>query len=197
MAGLAVVAWLWSRRWHQPRTVGLSWRGVTLHIARWVVVLSALVQVLLRVEKPYMITTKGMQPSSTTRFRSRVLTPYLGLIVAAIAACWFYMERYGSTAAQGLLFFALQGATILWGLLAVVLGQDVKGLLGEGLSLARSLRARARPVALVGAVSVALLVTTLGSVSRLSATFLPHVRQTVAESAPTTTPQTGDLAVRG
>ncbi len=64
VALVATAVWLWSRTWHQPRALGLSWRGVTLHVARWVIVLSAFIQVVLRIRKPYMITRKGMASAS-------------------------------------------------------------------------------------------------------------------------------------
>ena len=38
-----------SRRWFQPRGIGLTWRGVVLEIARWPIVLWAVVNVLLRI----------------------------------------------------------------------------------------------------------------------------------------------------
>jgi cellulose synthase (UDP-forming) len=67
--------WWWSRSWHQPR-VGLSWRGIALHMARWVVVLSALAQVILGVKKPYMITAKGIGSAEQRPIR---LTPLIFL----------------------------------------------------------------------------------------------------------------------
>src|SRR5205085_1334567 len=35
MGATAAVVWFWSRRWQVPTEVGLSWRGVILHVARW------------------------------------------------------------------------------------------------------------------------------------------------------------------
>src|SRR5207244_9736670 len=55
---IAFMIWVWSHIWHLPKDVNLSWRGITLHVARWPIVLSALVQVILKVKKPYMITVK-------------------------------------------------------------------------------------------------------------------------------------------
>ena len=69
----------------------------------------------------------------------------------------------------------------------------MRGLLATGLSLARSLKVRALPVVLVGAVSVALALTAIGSASRIEATFLPKVAHTIAESAPTTVPTAGGV----
>jgi cellulose synthase (UDP-forming) len=66
MTDVAFMIWIWSHEWHQPEKLNLSWRGVVLHVARWPIVLSALVQVILKVQKPYMITTKGLQQCKMT-----------------------------------------------------------------------------------------------------------------------------------
>jgi cellulose synthase (UDP-forming) len=47
-AVVSFLIWRWSKKWFQPRGVNLSWRGVVLHVARWPIVLSALIQVLFR-----------------------------------------------------------------------------------------------------------------------------------------------------
>src|SRR6185312_4420089 len=52
--------WCSTRRWFQPSGLRLSWRGVSLEIARWPVVLWALVNVVLRIKRDYMITPKGV-----------------------------------------------------------------------------------------------------------------------------------------
>ena len=41
--------WRWSRRWFQPSGIRLTWRGVLLEIARWPIVLWAVVNAALRV----------------------------------------------------------------------------------------------------------------------------------------------------
>src|SRR5947207_13893227 len=56
--GAFVIGW-WTRRWHQPVGIGLSWRGVVLHVARWPIAFWALVNVLLNIKHPYMVTPKG------------------------------------------------------------------------------------------------------------------------------------------
>ena len=43
----------------EPGGVRLSWRGIVLQTARWPVVLWALINVVLRVKRSYMITPKG------------------------------------------------------------------------------------------------------------------------------------------
>jgi cellulose synthase (UDP-forming) len=139
---VALVGWIWSRTWHAPQTVRLSWRGVMLHVARWMVVLSALVQVVLRVKKPYMITTKGLGQGALPPLPSAVLAPYLGLVGSSLAACWFYITVYDHSAAQGYLFFAIQGAGLFWLLVALILVQDLRLL--ERLDTSARARVRAR-----------------------------------------------------
>ena len=51
--------WWWSRRWFQPTGIGLTWRALVLEMARWPIVLWAVINVLLRIQRPYMITPKG------------------------------------------------------------------------------------------------------------------------------------------
>jgi cellulose synthase (UDP-forming) len=159
IGAVATGVWLWSRTWHQPRGLSLSWRGVTLHVARWVVVLSAFVQVLLRVKKPYMITKKGVQTGAASTFRLSLLTPYLGLIGLALASCWVYLTQVGTGPTQGMLFFALLEAAVFALLLAVVLHQDLRTLVAGGLSAGRSVRLRAVPLATFLLVTALVVVT--------------------------------------
>jgi cellulose synthase (UDP-forming) len=163
VALVATGVWLWSRRWHQPHRVSLSWRGIVLHLARWVVVLSALVQVLLRVRKPYMITTKGIADGPVTT-RLSTFRPYLLLIGLAVASCWVYLVQVGHSSVQGMLFFALVEAVFFIVLLAVVLTQDLRSLRRSGTPVAQSIRARAVPLAVACGVLTLIVVTALWSV---------------------------------
>ncbi len=159
--------WWWSRPWHQPKGIGLSWRGVVLHIARWVVVLSAFVQVLLRVKKPYMITVKGLDADRLPPLRLSVLGPYLGLISVALAACWFYILRYSHSASQGYLLFALQGAAVFWLMLLFILAEDGRTARRASVSLPHYGRLRAGPYLAVIVTTTLLGATVLASASRI------------------------------
>jgi cellulose synthase/poly-beta-1,6-N-acetylglucosamine synthase-like glycosyltransferase len=158
---VAAAVWLWSRSWHQPRGLSLSWRGMTLHVARWVIVLSALLQVLFRVRKPYMITRKGVDTGAARVFRLSLLLPYLTLIGLALASCWLYLTQVGSSSAQGMLFFALLESGLFAVLLAVVLHQDLRLLRASGTSVMGALRLRAVPVLVTVGVSALVLATVL------------------------------------
>jgi cellulose synthase (UDP-forming) len=146
-AAAAMLIWLWSRAWHKPRTVGMSWRGIVLHIARWVVVLSAFIQVLLRLKKPYMITVKGVDDSAVRPFPLSILAPYVGLIVGCVASSWIYLDQTGHSATQGMLAFALLGAVMFCALVGVVLTQELKSIKRVGLAWGQCLRARLQPLA--------------------------------------------------
>jgi cellulose synthase (UDP-forming) len=171
-AGLtALAAWYWTRRWHQPQRIRLTWRGIVLQIARWQVVLSAFVQVLLRVKKPYMITVKGLHGDVTQPVRLRVLAPYLTLILVSLGSCWLYLSLYGRGPAQGYLFFGLENAAMFWLVLVVILGQDRAALRRAGIGVGRYLLLRVTPlliaiaitglVVITGAMSYGLLAQTL------------------------------------
>lgn len=146
MALTSTAIWWWSRSWHQPRSVALSWRGIVLHMARWVVVLSAFAQVILRVKKPYMITVKGLASDAYKPFRMAVLAPYIVLIVSALAACWFYMIVYSHSSCQGYLIFALEEAALFGLLILVIVTHDARSLGRAGISTIRYYRLRVKPV---------------------------------------------------
>jgi cellulose synthase (UDP-forming) len=82
---MSTMMWCWARRWFQPANLRLSWRGVLLEIARWPVVLWALVNVLLGIKRTYMITPKGVGGPVGPRLMS-IYGPYLLLAVVPIVA---------------------------------------------------------------------------------------------------------------
>jgi len=171
-AGAATAVWWWSRTWHKPRNVRLSWRGIALNIARWVVVLSAVVQVVLRVRKPYMITVKGIDESAIRPFRLSVLAPYLGLIVGSVAASWFYLDRVGHSANQGMLSFALLGAVMLCALVGTVLAQDLKAVKQLGVAWGQCVRARVWPLAVTSVTICLVGLTAAASSDRIWAAMV-------------------------
>ena len=172
---VATVVWWWSRTWHEPEKVGLSWRGIVLHMARWVVVLSAFAQVTLRVKKPYMITVKGMDTDLRQPFQLALLTPYIGLSTASLAACWFYLLVYGHGGCQGYLFFGLEDATLFLLVIMVILFQDARALAGGNVPLMQCVRLRLTPlllttsmIALLAGTAVASYGPILAALSRTS-----------------------------
>jgi cellulose synthase (UDP-forming) len=117
-----------------------------LHIARWPVVLSALIQVVLKVEKPYMITVKGIQRGNLRPFSLKPHLPYLLLTGISLVACWINLSTYGRSPTQGYLLFALQGAIAVTAVGMIALLNDIAGMIKEGVSVAKSIRLRIKPI---------------------------------------------------
>jgi cellulose synthase (UDP-forming) len=125
-------------------------------------VLSALIQFLLRVKKPYMITVKGMG-GTMPRFSLTILTPYIGLIGISLGACWFYLEVYGAGHAQGYLFFALKGALVFLLMLFALVGHDLYSLKRSGVPLPRIIRARGAAIIMILSLTAAFVGTAVSS----------------------------------
>ncbi|MDT3439311.1 MULTISPECIES: glycosyltransferase family 2 protein [unclassified Pseudofrankia] len=162
MAIMATVIWYWSRPWHVPAGLRLSWRGVVLHVARWVVVFSAFIQVLLRVKKPYMITRKGVDGAGRP-FPMQVLTPYIAMVLIALASCWFYLGLHHRGPSQGYLFFGLQDAALFWLLLVITVVQEVRSAHRTGTALPNVVALQARPLLVSGLLGVLFLGTAVAS----------------------------------
>lgn len=165
---MATAIWWWSRPWQQPTHIGLSWRGIILQVARWPIVVSALIQVILRVKKPYMITTKGLHRGENRPFALKAHAPYFALIVLSIAACWFYIEIFSRGASQGYLLFALQGAVIVTLVYVVVLFKNITALRAAGVSIVQTLALRATPLLILCTIALVLVVTSVASAGRIS-----------------------------
>jgi hypothetical protein len=112
---VAFAVWWWTRRWQLPAGLGLSWRGVVLHVARWPIVCWALLNVLLRVQHPYMITPKG-EKEGVPPFSMRSQAIYLLAVLVSLVAVWLYHVRATDGSVQGYLIFALLGCVyaIVW-----------------------------------------------------------------------------------
>ena len=160
---VAFMIWAWSHVWHQPQKTNLSWRGVVLHVVRWPIVLSALIQVLLKVKKPYMITVKGLQQGAKSPLSLAAHVPYFLLMVIALAACWFYLLVFGHSAAQGNLQFALQGSLIFLLTYIITLLKDLAAILKEKIPLTQYIVLRLKPLAML--VAFLLLITVTGYAS--------------------------------
>ncbi len=89
--------WFWSRFLFQPHGLLLSWRGVLLEIARWPVVLWALINVVFKVKRSYMITPKGVgrQHGSGPTLLS-LYAPYFALTVIPLFALWYGLTSSGA-----------------------------------------------------------------------------------------------------
>jgi len=149
LTDVAFMIWAWSHVWHQPQKAKLSWRGVVLHVVRWPIVLSAFIQVVLKVKKPYMITVKGLQQGMKRPFSLSAHTPYFLLMGISLIACWFYLGVFGRSAAQSNLLFALQGALIFLLAYIITLLKDLTAILKEGIPLTRYMMLRVKPLSML------------------------------------------------
>jgi cellulose synthase (UDP-forming) len=149
LAIVAFMIWTWSRRWHLPQNVNPSWRGIVLHVVRWPIVLSALIQVVFKVQKPYMITVKGLQYGAKRPFSLAAHMPYFALMGMALLACWFYLSVYQQSAAQGNLLFALQGALIFLLAYSIALLKDLTDIVKEGISFGLYVVLRVKPIGML------------------------------------------------
>ena len=180
MNAAALVTWWWTRRWHRPVGLRLSWRGVVLHVARWPIVLWALVNVVLRVKHPYMITPKGGN-DSVPQFSVQSQLLYLALvwiplgIIAGYQAGWWGMPPAWDPfdpsvpSVDGAILLALWGITFM----ALVVITNVGAYL---IQLGRAQVSFMTSVQAVCAPTVALGITLVG----VSATLTAGTDQIVA-----------------
>jgi cellulose synthase (UDP-forming) len=116
--------WAASRKWFQPRGLRLSWRGVILQTARWPVVLWALVNVVFRVKRTYMITPKGVTGQRGPRAIS-IYGPYLALVAVPLLAIWVFYTTSDSVAVAGVYWIALANAAMGMVVLVTTVTLDV------------------------------------------------------------------------
>jgi len=158
--------WWWTRRWQLPRGLSLSWRGVILHVARWPIVFWALINVLVRVKHPYMITPKGERASiPAIPFRSQVL--YLAATWLSLLTVLVYLERGLAEDVQGYVLFVLWGVLFMAAVVAATVITDFVGLRQRGLRLATRLRLRLLPLAMLTATLGLMGFTTAASSQRI------------------------------
>ncbi len=145
----STLMWRWSRRWFQPRGIGLTWRGVVLEIARWPIVLWAVVNVLLAIRRPYMITPKGDRAEKPPP-GSGLYGPFVTLAALSIAAVAGFHLAIGQSPTQGYLVLVLLNAAMVLALLVTTLSLELRDLQRRTGGLATALRLRGGSVAVVG-----------------------------------------------
>ncbi|MGH2859765.1 MAG: glycosyltransferase family 2 protein [Solirubrobacteraceae bacterium] len=108
--------WCETRRWFQPAGVRLSWRAAILEVVRWPVVIWALVNVVLAVKRPYMITPKGGSATAGLRWGS-LYGPFMLLSALQLAALWVFEATPGGETIEG--YYGLVLLNAVTGVLAV------------------------------------------------------------------------------
>jgi cellulose synthase (UDP-forming) len=178
VSAVAFLGWGFSRKWHKPGGLFLSWRGIILHMARWSIVLSAIAQAALQVAKPYMITQKGDAKEYSLDPRAFIPFIFLGSL-PLLANIWYVVSgQHGPT--QGYLLFTLQGAFFMFLVVVVPFIISVNKLGTRALVLQKANTA----IVLLGLVSL----VSVGTIS------FPLI--TPAVMAPRTT-SSGDVALDG
>ncbi len=114
----ATLMWWWSRSLFRPLSVLLTWRAIVLEAARWPIVLWAIVNVVLRVKRPYMITPKGAGAGDVVP-GNRVYGPYFAMAWLGLAVIAGYTLLGGSTPADGYLWLALLNSATMLAVVAV------------------------------------------------------------------------------
>jgi cellulose synthase (UDP-forming) len=147
------VMWCETRRWFQPHGLRMSWRGIVLEIARWPVVLWALINAALRIKRPYMITPKGVGgPVAKAR---GLYAPAFALTLIPLAAVWIFQADAQSGDVHGYYGLAIVNSLMGLILLAVSALAELGHLIAE-LGLVKALRHRG--MVIVGVAATAGLV---------------------------------------
>jgi cellulose synthase (UDP-forming) len=148
--------WTASRKWFQPGGLRLSWRGVILQTARWPVVLWALINVVFRINRPYMITPKGVAGKGPRA--STVYGPYIALVAVPLLAVWVFYITSGNVAVAGVYWIALANAAMGLVVLLTTVTLDVLSHSHPGAVLAA---ARSRAGVIAGSVALLCLLVSL------------------------------------
>ena len=138
----STLMWCETRRWFQPGGVRLSWRGIVLQTARWPVVLWALINVVFRIKRSYMITPKGKTAVAGPRPIS-IYAPYIALAAFPLAAVWLFDASVGNSLIRGYYWLALANALMGAAVLATTLAMDIKQIAAEHSALRTAMRSRA------------------------------------------------------
>src|SRR4051794_38084723 len=152
--------WRWSRRWFQPQGLGLSWRAMVLEIARWPIVLWAVVNAVLRVKRPYMITPKGARAGGPPP-GARLYGPSLVLAEMALGAVAVFYAVGGHSPTQGYVVLVLLNVAMVVALLVTALALELRDLRRRTDRLSTVVRARAGSMLAVAAVTGASLAATV------------------------------------
>lgn len=158
---VALVGWLmwcFARPFFAPAGVGISWRGAVLTVGRWPVVLWALVSVVLRIERPYMITPK---PGRTQVRLPRVpglmvYGPLLMLSATAIAAAAIAEELVAIDPQRSYLLLVLVNALVPLVAAAVTVSLEIRDIRRAGASFPGAVARRWGVVVVLLALTAAL-----------------------------------------
>jgi cellulose synthase (UDP-forming) len=156
---LAVIAtstlmWWWTRAWFQPAGVLLSWRGVILEVARWPIVLWAVANVVLGIQRPYMITDKGSGQHPVPP-ALRLYGPFFGLALIGIGAVVLWHTVLRGVQSDGYLGLVLLNVLMALVLVTTVVSLELQDLRARFGTLQSAVRSRIGVLLTLAAVSAA------------------------------------------
>ncbi len=144
----STLMWLWAQDWFQPSGLRLSWRGMLLEIARWPVVVWALINVVLRIKRGYMITPKGANRLRRVGLLG-IYGPYVALAIVPLAALWYHLLSGGVGPMRGYYGLVLLNAALGVSMLVTTLLIELRAVKASGAGWPASLRAQAPILATV------------------------------------------------
>ena len=153
----STLMWWACRHWFQPAEVRLSWRAALLEVARWPIVLWAVINVVLHIKRPYMITRKGAKAARTPS-GLRLYGAYFALLAIGLGAVFVFALAIGHAQTQGYLVLVLLNCAITLAFLIAVIALELRALRRRLGSRQAALRARAGvlvTLAVMSAMSVA------------------------------------------
>jgi cellulose synthase (UDP-forming) len=150
----STLMWWASRHWFQPQEVRLSWRAVVLEVARWPIVLLAVINVVFHIKRPYMITRKGARVGAVPGGQ-RVYGLYFGILAVGLSAVCVYSLGIGNGETQGYLALVLLNSAFVLAFLITAIGLELGALRRRLGSASAALRARAGVLATLAALVVA------------------------------------------
>lgn len=122
----ACLMWCWCRPWFQPAGLRLSWRSFVLETARWPIVLWAVINVLLRIKRPYMITPKGAAKLGLAR-GGRLYGPYFALALLGVAGMLAFRPEL-QHATEGYIVLVFFNVMMVLASLLVAVGLELSSL---------------------------------------------------------------------
>ncbi len=150
----STLMWWASRHWFQPQEVRLSWRAVVLEVARWPIVLLAVLNVVLHIKRPYMITRKGTKAGPVPNGR-RIYGLYFGILAVGLSAVFAYAVGVRHGQAEGYLGLVLLNSAFVLAFLITAVGLELGALRRRLGSASAALRARAGVLATLAALIAA------------------------------------------
>lgn len=162
--------YFWCRQYFPMGLSTMTWRQILLQVSRWPIVLMAIAQMLLGIQKPYMITPKGISKGVTRPFSVKIHTVFLALVLINIVST----VVFGTADSLSWIIFSLWGASFFVFLYIIVLVMDLKQVWAEGASLREIISNRWKPI-LTGFI----LLTLKGAVVMSQAPFISKFTQSI------------------